>query len=614
MTAADASFSLDLSSLARTLAAEGGSASSIARLVLERAQGTGTEAIWIHRRPPRVVLAEAGELDQRRAAGERLPLFGVPFAVKDNIDVEGLPTTAACPAFAYPATTSAPVVRRLQQAGALLIGKTNLDQFATGLVGTRSPYGIPGNPFDGRYIVGGSSSGSAAAVARGLVSFALGTDTAGSGRVPAAFTNLVGIKPSRGLISTRGVVPACRSLDCVSVFALTVEDAAAVAAAAAGFDEQDPGSHPQAGPGSWDLGAASLPASFRFGVPRPADREFFGDAEAERLFDGAVARLQSLGGEPVPVDLTPFLEAAHLLYDGPWIAERLSDLAAFLERAPEALLPVTRQILEEGRSHGGVQVFDGLHRLAALQRQVSLVWRDIETLLLPTTPTIYTIAQIAAEPRALNARLGRYTNFVNLLDLAAVAVPAGLRGDGLPAGVTLVGPWGSDARLAGRASRLHQALGGTLGATGVPLPAVTPAQRPAAPTTMRLAVVGAHLSGEPLNHQLTELGARLLRATRTAPCYRLYALASTPAKPGLLHVPEGEGSEIAVEVWELPVAAFGTFFRAVAPPLAIGTVELADGERVPGFVCEAYAVAGTRDITRFGGWKSFRAAPAEDSG
>jgi allophanate hydrolase len=608
MPAAEFPASLTLAALGRSLASGDASALDVAREVLSRSDGLARdhEGIWIHRRQPEAVLAEAQELQRRRVAGEELPLFAVPFAVKDNIDVEGLPTTAGCPPFGRLARASAPVVRRLQTAGALLIGKTNLDQFATGLVGTRSPYGIPTNPFDARYIVGGSSSGSAAAVSRGLVSFALGTDTAGSGRVPAALTNLVGLKPSRGLLSTTGVVPACRSLDCVSVFALTVEDAATVAGQAAGYDAQDPYSRLEADRRSWSLGAGGS-GPFRFGVPRPADRQFFGDTEAERLFEGAIARLQGLGGEAVEIDLQPFFEAARLLYDGPWIAERLASVADFLERSPEAFLPVTREIIGEGRRVSGVEAFAGLHRLGQLQRQVSTAWQACDVLALPTTPTIYTIEQIAADPRALNARLGLYTNFVNLLDLAGLAVPAGFRADGLPAGVSLIGPWGSDGRLAALGSRLHQALGGKLGATSAELTPPSPPGPPAAASTMRLAVVGAHLSGEPLNHQLTDLGGRLLRATYTAASYRLYALATTPAKPGLLHVPEGQGAAIALEVWELPLEAFGAFFRGVTPPLAIGTVELADGERVPGFVCEAYAVAGTRDITRFGGWKRFRA-------
>jgi allophanate hydrolase len=391
------------------------------------------------------------------------------------------------------------------------------------------------------------------------------------------------------------------------VFGLTVEDAAAVAQLAAGFDASDPYARPEAARFSW---TAAAPAAFRFGVPARGEREFFGDQEAEKLFESALARLEALGGVPVEVAMEPFFQAARLLYDGPWIAERLSGLQTFVDRAPEALLPITRQILEEGRRYPGVEVFSGLHQLAALQQQVSALWETLDLLAVPTTPTIYTIAQIAEEPRSLNARLGLYTNFVNLLDLAAISVPAGFRGDGLPAGLSLIGPWGSDARLAAVGSRFHQSVGGKLGATSAALPAPPPATAAGAATALdsvRLAVAGAHLRGQPLNHQLTDLGARLLRAVQTAPCYRLYRLPTTPPKPGLVRVQSG-GVNVAVEVWELPSAAFGAFFRAVTPPLAIGTVELADGEKVPGFVCEAYAADGARDISSFGGWRAFLAA------
>jgi allophanate hydrolase len=575
--------------------------------------GADQPGIWIHRLTASELLAAARALEQRRAAGETLPLYGIPFAVKDNIDVAGLPTTAACPAFSYQAAASAPVVARLLAAGALLVGKTNLDQFATGLVGVRSPYGVPANPFDARYIVGGSSSGSAAAVARGLVSFALGTDTAGSGRVPAAFTNLVGLKPSPGLLSTRGVVPACRSLDCVSVFALTVPDARAVAAVAAAYDAEDPYSRqPAAGPLRWQ---AAAPRAFRAGVPRTEDRAFFGDGAAEGAFQAALARLAGLGAELVEVDMTPFRETAALLYDGPWIAERLAGLQAFVDGNPQALLPITLQILSDGRDYRGPAVFAGLHRLQALRRRVAGVLAGLDTLVVPTTPTIYRIAEVEAEPRALNANLGRYVNFVNLLDMAGVAVPSGFRPDGLPAGITFLGPWGSDARLAALGEAYHRAVGGRLGATAAALsPAPAPAA-PVAPDHLRVAVVGAHLAGQPLNHQLTDRGGLLVASTRTAARYRLYALPGTsPPKPGLVRVEAGraDGAAIELEVWELPRTAFGDFFAGVSAPLCLGSVELEDGARVAGFLCEAHAVAGAEDISRFGGWRGYlarRSAP-----
>jgi allophanate hydrolase len=556
------------------------------------------EGIWISRFSREQLLAAANALEGK----PRGPLWGVPFAVKDNIDLAGLPTTAACPALSYQPVASATVVERLVAAGAVPVGKTNLDQLATGLVGVRTPHGIPRNPFDQRYIVGGSSCGSAAAVGRGLVSFALGTDTAGSGRVPAAFTNTVGLKPSRGLFSAAGVVPACRTLDCVSIFAFTCEDAGAIADVARGFDAGDPGSRPEADRLSWS--GAAAPTRFRFGVLAADDREFFGDAEAARLYDQAIATLTGQGGEPVSVPFAPFREAARLLYEGPWVAERLAPFEELLARDPEALLPVIRTIIGAGRRYTGTDVFRAVHQLEALRQQVRGLWRDLAALVLPTTPTIYRVDEIEADPIALNARLGTYTNFVNLLDLAGVAVPAGFRADGLPQGVTFIGPRDSDPRLLALASRFHRATGKTLGATGLPLPPA-PEVAAAAPDQFRLAVVGAHLSGEPLNGQLIDLGARLVRTCRTAPLYKLYALANTtPPKPGMVRVGEGGGA-IEIEIWEFPRASFGSFFPNVRPPLSIGTLETEDGERVAGFLCEAFAVAGARDITAFGGWRKF---------
>ena len=585
---------LDLTSLRAAYASGTLTPLAVIDEVCDRIEAGG-EGIWISRFSRDQLRAAARALDGNR----NLPLHGVPFAVKDNIDVAGLPTTAACPAYSYQPAASAGVVERLVKAGAIVVGKTNMDQLATGLVGVRSPYGVPGNPFDGRYIVGGSSAGSAAAVGRGQVSFALGTDTAGSGRVPAAFTNTVGLKPSRGLISAAGVVPACRSLDCVSIFAFTCEDAAAVADVARGFDPRDPGSRPEADRLRWSGTAA--PARFRFGVLADADREFFGDGEAARLYDEAIAALGGLGGEPVPVPFAPFRETARLLYDGPWVAERLAPFEELLAR-PDALLPVIQTIIGAGRRYQGTEVFRAVHQLEALRQQVRPLWREVEALVLPTTPTIYRIDEIEADPIALNARLGTYTNFVNLLDLAGVAVPAGFRGDGLPLGITFIGPRDSDARLCALAARFHRATAKTVGATGLPLPAPPP---PIAGDGFRLAVVGAHLTGQPLNHQLVELGGRLVRTCRTAPLYKLYALpGTTPPKPGLVRVAEG-GSAIEIEIWELPRASFGTFFPNVRAPLSIGTLEADDGEKVAGFLCEAYAVAGARDISALGGWRKF---------
>jgi allophanate hydrolase len=581
--------------------------SALAAALVAAARPAEEDGIWIHRLPAAQLFQAAAALEQRRAAGEALPLYGVPFAVKDNIDVAGIPTTAACAAFASTPPRSAPAVERLLAAGALLVGKTNLDQFATGLVGTRSPYGVPANPFDARYITGGSSSGSAAAVARGLCSFALGTDTAGSGRVPAAFNNLCGHKPSGGLFSTRGVVPACRSLDCVSIFSLTAEDAAAVAAVMAAYDAEDAFSRPEASGFRFD---ATAPSAFRFAVPAAAFLEFFGDQAAATAFAAAVERVRALGGVSEEVDFAPFLETAALLYEGPWIAERLATLEDFVERQPEAILPVTLAILREGAGRRATDAFLGQHRLAALRQVAHALFRRVDTLVVPTTPTIYRQDEIAAEPRLFNARLGRYVNFVNLLGLAGVAVPNGFRPDGLPTGITFLGPWGSDGRLLALGAAYHRALGGPLGATGKPRQTVVQDNQIAPPTAevVRLAVVGAHLSGEPLNHQLTERGATLVRTTRTAPNYRLFALpGTTPPKPGLLRVEEGaSGAKIEVEIWDLPRTALGSFFTGVVAPLGLGTLLLEDGERVVGFLCESYATRGAADISHHGGWRAFR--------
>jgi allophanate hydrolase len=585
--------------------------SAVAEAALDRIAARGADGVFITVAPRERVLAAARTVEQRRAAGERLPLYGLPFAVKDNIDVGGLPTTAACPAFAYTAAADAPVVARLVAAGAIVIGKANLDQFATGLVGVRSPYGVPKNPFDARYIAGGSSSGSAVAVAAGLVSFALGTDTAGSGRVPAAFNNIVGLKPSRGLLPATGVVPACRSLDCVSVFALTCADASRVAAVARGFDPADPFS--ARGAGDVPLEPEPLPPAFRFAVPRAADLEldagFLGDQQAARLFARAVERTRALGGTPVEIDFAPFRRAAALLYGGPFVAERFEAAGDLFRRAPEALLPPLRAILADAGRWDARATFAAQAELRLLARRAEQLLDGAHFLLVPTTPTIYRIADIEADPLRLNFTLGAYASFANLLDMAALAVPAGFRDDGLPAGVTLIGPWGSDARLAGAAARLHAAAGVRLGATDFTLPDPDPVPvEPRAATEIALAVVGAHLAGEPLNHQLTERGARFLRAARTAPAYRLYRLAATtPEKPGLVRVPAGEtGAAIEVEVWALAPAPFGDFVARVPPPLCIGSIELEDGTRVSGFLCEGHGLVGARDISSFGGWRNFR--------
>ncbi len=459
-----------------------------------------------------------------------LPLWGVPFAVKDNIDVFALETTAACPAYAYVAKESAAVVQRLLEAGAILIGKTNLDQFATGLVGVRTPYPVPKNACDPALVPGGSSSGSGVAVARGLVTFALGTDTAGSGRVPAALNNIVGLKPSRGAVSVRGVVPACKTLDCVSIFAATTDDAWRVMQVAAVRDPADPWSR------SFSLGAPVAPPAVRFGIPDRAGR-IFGSAEAEAAYDAALALLP---GRPLAVDLAPFFAAAALLYEGAWVAERYAAIRDFIEARPGALHPVTRAIIEGATRLSAADAFDGIYRLAELASATGDLWRAIDVLVVPSIPDICTLDDVARDPIGANSRLGTYTNFVNLLDLAALAVPGPLRSDGRPAGVTLIAPAGRDALLAAVAETLHAKAGVPLGATGKPLPP-PPVRVAAAPAgTVGLAVVGAHLSGMALNHELTERGATFVKAVETLPAYRLYALPDgPPARPGMVRVAEG---------------------------------------------------------------------------
>jgi allophanate hydrolase len=563
-------------------------ARSLARV---RAYEAVQPAVWIARAPDDEVLSRAADIDRRVAAGETLPLAGVPFAVKDNIDVEGLATTAACPGFAYAPDATAPVARRLLDAGAILIGKTNLDQFATGLVGSRSPYGACASVYNRDYISGGSSAGSAVAVAAGLVAFALGTDTAGSGRVPAALNHLVGLKPTKGRWSTRGVVPACRSLDCVTVFTGDVADAQRVDDVVAGFDALDPFSRRAP-----EEGGSALPAVFRFGAPRADQLEWFGDSQSARLFQAAIARVEAMGGRAVEIDLDPLLAAAELLYQGPWVAERTAALETLLRDRPAAIHPVVRGILLGGLTWSAVDAFKADYRLRAWRRGAERMWEDVDVVLLPTCATTYRIGEVLAEPLALNANLGRYTNFVNLLDMSALAVPAGFRENATAFGVTLIGPAWADRALLDLARR-HEEI--------APMPEAPPLDLAGVRATVKLAVVGAHLGGMPLHWQLTSRHASLVRRCRTAPAYKLYAMArTTPPKPALIHVGDG-GAAIEVEVYELAMEAFGGFVAEVPAPLAIGTVTLDDGSEVKGFVAEPRALDGADDITALGGWRAY---------
>lgn len=552
---------------------------------LDTIESRRDDPVWIHRLSRDAILAAA---EAASALPGPAPLRGLTFAIKDNIDLANTPTTAACPDFAYTPAASAPVVDRLIGAGAVPMGKTNLDQFATGLVGVRSPYGIPANPFNARYIPGGSSSGSAVAVAAGLCDFSLGTDTAGSGRVPAAFNNLVGLKPTRGLISTRGVVPACRSLDCISIFARTVGEAARALSVAAGFDPMDPFSRPAAPPFNAERGPPVL------GVPESSQLEFFGNTEAQALFTRAVERWRAAGATIVTIDLTPFLEAARLLYEGPWVAERYAAIRTFIEQSPESLHPVTRQIIEGARKFSAIETFEASYRLASLRREAETTFSRIDALLTPTTGTVYSIEEVEAAPVELNSNLGYYTNFMNLLDLCGLALPAGFLPNGVPWGITLAAPAFHDDSLLQLGARF----------LGEPTPA---AALEAPGPRVSFAVCGAHLRGLPLNHELTCLGARFIREARTSAHYRLYALPdTTPPKPGLLRLPSGaRGAPIKVEIWSIPEPAFGHFVSRIPPPLGIGTITLEDGSRVHGFLCEAAAIDGARDITKWGGWRAF---------
>jgi allophanate hydrolase len=564
----------------------------------ERIRKHNDPAIFIALRDETDALGEAEALAANDAG--TLPLYGVPVAVKDNIDVAGLPTTAACPAYSYMPARDATAVARLRQAGAIIIGKTNLDQFATGLVGVRSPYGIPTNPMRADLIPGGSSSGSAVAVSAGLVPLSLGTDTAGSGRVPAMLNNIVGLKPSLGLVSTAGVVPACRTLDCVSVFSLTVDDAVAALAAMAGPDNSDPFSRNRA-----FSKLTPFPGGLRLGVPREGQLIFFGDKAQEAAYGAALERWRALGATLVSFDLEPFYETARLLYEGPWVTERYLVIRNLLASSPDAIHPVTREITVAGSRLSAADTFAALYRLQTLRRTAELAFTGIDALVLPTAPTAYSTAQVLANPIELNSRLGTYTNFVNLLDLCGLALPSAIRPDEIPFGITLLAPAGQDAFLAsiGRVFQAQTKL--TLGAKGAALPPLPDLDLGLTGDEIPIAVVGAHLSGMVLNGELKALGGRLLEATSTAPDYRLFALSTTPPKPGMLRVEAGAGKSIELELWALPATGFAKFVAAIPPPLSIGTVRLKDGRGIKGFIVEAADIAGARDISDFGGWRRF---------
>jgi allophanate hydrolase len=556
--------------------------------LLDRIDSYPDKAVFISRVPRAQIIAEAAEADPT------LPLYGIPFAVKDNIDAAGIPTTAACPDFAYMPEQNATVVAKLKAAGAILLGKTNLDQFATGLNGTRSPYGAPRCVFHADYISGGSSSGSAVAVGAGLAVFSLGTDTAGSGRVPAMINNLIGLKPTIGRISAAGMVPACRTLDCVSIFANSAADATKIISIAEGFDSDDAYSRPPA--------TVTLPLNPRAGILRPQDRDFCGDTANAALYEAALTQAAALGWELVEIDYVPLKEIAAALYGGPLAAERVAAIEAFFVASPGSIDPTVRTILEGAAKFSASKLYREQYRIQSLKRAAQAELAKTDILLLPTAPTIFTVDAMLADPLGANAKLGLYTNFVNILDLAAIAVPAGFTPSGLPFGVTLIGPAFSEFSLAALADALHRALG-----AGSGLSRTQPTQTCPHPEAdeVTLVVAGAHLSGMVLNHELLALGARLVAATTTSPEYRLFALATTPPKPGLVNTPGYTGSGIAVELWSLTPECFGRFVAKLPAPMGIGRVTLADGSVHPGFLCEAFALEGAADITSYGGWRNF---------
>jgi allophanate hydrolase len=595
---------LDLASLRSQYRSGTVTVSRVAALVLSRIHASRDDHVWIALADDTTILRRAAELDALLQADpailNQMPLFGAPFAVKDNIDVAGIPTTAACDAFAYTPERDAPVVTHLLDAGAIFVGKTNMDQFATGLVGTRSPYGTPVNPFDANYIPGGSSSGSAVAVAKGYASFSLGTDTAGSGRVPAGYNNVVGLKPTCGRLSTTGVVAACRSLDCVSILALSCHDAAAVERVTEGFDAEDPFSRRPV-PAAVDE-PSDKPVILA--IPREDQLRFFGDEASRQAFHATCRTLVAKGFELKEIDFTPFERAGRLLYEGPWVAERQIAFGEELQRYANAVDSKVRAAVEDVPGYTAADQFRAYYSLKTLKRQAENVLSGLSALLVPTMSRIYTIDEAHTATPSASRNLGYYTNFVNLLDLAAVAVPAGTVNGSLPFGVTLVAPAYGETRLLAIGDRIHRATSATVGALGTPLPAAKPETAPASAGRIRICVVGAHMRGLPLNRQLVQLGGRFVEQTTTAAGYRLYLLDwLDPMRPGMVR--DTDGVAIEVELWDLPASRFGDFFVQVAPPLSFGTVELVDGSKVAGFLCEAYAIQEARDISNLGGWRAY---------
>ena len=588
----------DIGSL-HTAYASGTNPSEMIAIVQGRITESNDPGIFIHLASEQELLSQVEKLGAFDPIAK--PLWGIPFAVKDNIDVAGMPTTAACPAFAYTPVADASVVARLKAAGAIVIGKTNLDQFATGLVGLRTPYPAPKNAINPSLVPGGSSAGSAVATARGIVSFALGTDTAGSGRIPAGLNNIVGLKPTVGAISTTGVVPACRTLDCVSIFALSVDDAYKVYEVAAGADASDAYSKPVL-----VKSLSARPPILTVGVPAKGDLKFFGDEAMQTGFETATASLKALGCKLVEIPFGDFYATANLLYEGAWVAERYAAIAEFFKTKSDAMHPVTRAIIGGAEKLSAADAFKGLYALQSLKTKLAPVISSVDLFCVPTAPTHYTVDAVLADPIVTNSTLGTYTNFVNLLDLCGIAVPSGIRSDGLPMSITLIAQAGKEHLVAALARDVHAKSQLTLGATGWQQPTAPSLASHTSEGMIEIAVVGAHLSGMPLNPQLQNLGGQFCRTAKTIPAYNLYALAgqSIP-KPGLLRSPDGKGASIDVEVWALPPAGFGTFVAAIPSPLGIGTLALTDGTNPKGFLVENSGLKGATDISHLGGWRKY---------
>lgn len=501
-----------------------------------------------------------------------LPLWGIPFAIKDNIDLENIETTAACPEYAYTPKESAEVVKKLIEAGAIPVGKTNLDQFATGLVGTRSPYGEVHNALKPELISGGSSSGSAVSVARGQAAFALGTDTAGSGRVPALLNNLVGFKSSFGAWSTKGLVKACASLDCITVFSVDLEEAVIVDDVVRGFIGEDPWSKEIPKP------VSRLPK--KICLPNKAP-EFYGPygREYEKAWNESVEKIQELNIPIEYIDYDMFSEAAAILYEGPWVAERWKDLVDFIKENPDKVFPVTKTILESGGNpkFDAVSVFKAIHRLQELKVKTKIMLKDA-VLVMPTAGGTWTRDEVRENPIATNSHMGKYTNHCNLLDLSAIAIPSGYAAEDVPFGITIFSLSDEEGLLIGLGRELKE-------------------------EKITVAVCGLHMQGYPLEVQMIECGSKYLRTCKTADKYKLFKLNTNPTKPGLIKVQSG-GSSIEVELWEMPLDKLGYFTSLISSPLGMGKVELEDGSEVCGFICEEYGKQDGEDITIFGGWRN----------